>query len=99
MGEHVTVVARFRAAEGSDRELKELLLSIIEPSRSDEGCISYDLHQALKDPALFVFYETWENKELLNKHSASPHIQQFRPKLKALLAEPPEVTLMEKISS
>jgi quinol monooxygenase YgiN len=98
MAERVTVIARFRAAEGADRELKELLSSLIEPSRADEGCISYDLHQALNDPALFVFYENWESKELLGKHSATPHVQQLRSKSKALLAEPPEVILLTKIS-
>ena len=99
MEEMVTVIARFRAAEGAEVELKELLLSLIEPSRSDEGCISYDLHQAFNDPALFVFHETWENKELLSKHSATEHVKQFRSKSKALIAEPPEVTLLTKISS
>ena len=99
MADLVTVIARFKAAEGSDGELKELLLSLIGPSRADEGCVTYDLHQALNDPALFVFYETWESKELLGKHSTAAHIQQFRSKVKALLAEPPEVTLLTKISS
>lgn len=99
MGEKVTVIARFKAKEGSDRELKELLLSLIEPSRSDEGCINYDLHQAFDDPALFVFHETWESKELLSKHSATAHIQQYRAKAKPLLAEPPEVILLTRISN
>ena len=99
MGERVTVIARFKAKEGADLELKELLLSLIEPSRSDEGCVNYDLHQAFKDPSLFVFHETWENKELLSKHSTTTHVQQMRSKSKALLAEPPEVILLTKISS
>jgi quinol monooxygenase YgiN len=98
MAESVTVVARFRADEGMERQLKELLLSLIAPSRSDKGCIRYDLHQSYDDPAVFVFYETWESKELLGEHSATPHVRQFRVQAKALLAEPPEVILLTKIS-
>jgi quinol monooxygenase YgiN len=99
MEDKITVIARFKAKQGSDQPLKELLLSLIENSRSDKGCISYDLHQALDDPELFVFYETWENKELLSEHSATAHIRQFRSNVKSLLAEPPEVILLSKISS
>lgn len=98
MGHKIAVVARFRAMKGMDRELKELLLALVEPSRSDEGCINYTLHQAVNDPALFMFYEIWQSKEHLDRHSATPHVQQFRSKVKDLLAEPSEPTLLEMIS-
>ena len=98
MDQTIAVVARFKAMEGADRKLKELLLSLLEPSRSDEGCINYELHQAINDPALFIFYEIWQSKELLDKHSVTPHVQHFRSKAKDLLAEPPEITLLSKIN-
>ena len=99
MEDKITVIARFKAKQEASSQLKELLLSLIETSRSDKGCIRYDLHQALDDPELFIFYETWENKELLSEHSASACIRQFRSKAKSLLAAPPEVILLSKISS
>jgi quinol monooxygenase YgiN len=99
MGHSITVVARFKAMEGMDGKLKELLLTLLEPGRSDEGCINYELHQAIDDPALFIFYEIWQSKEYLDKHSTTPHVQHFRSKAKSLLAEPPEVTLLAKIGS
>ncbi len=98
MSQIITVVARFRAMEGMDEKLKDLLLTLIEPSRADEGCISYDLHQAIDDPALFIFYENWQSKELLDKHAAASHLQHFRAKAKELLAEPPGLTLLAKLS-
>jgi len=98
MDRRIEVVARFKAMEGSELKLKELLLGLVEPSRADEGCISYELHQAINDSALFIFYEIWQSKELLDKHSATPHVQGFRAKAKDLLAVPPEVTLLSKIS-
>lgn len=98
MGQRITVIARFKAKKGSEGELKEILLSLIGPSRSDEGCINYDLHQAIDDPTVFVFHENWESRELLNKHSTAPHLQQSRSKRKELLAEPPEVTILTRIS-
>ena len=98
MGQKVTVFARLKAKEGSEGELKELLLTLIEPSRSDEGCVKYDLHQAIKDPGLFVFYEIWESRDHLDKHARTPHFQQFQNKSKDMLAGPPELILLENIS-
>jgi len=99
MGQNVNVVALFKAKAGVDRKLKELLLTLIKPSRADEGCISYDLHQSIDDPALFAFYETWESRELLEKHSSMPHLQQFRSNAKDLLAEPAQVIVLAKLSN
>jgi quinol monooxygenase YgiN len=95
----ITVVARFKAKGGMEKELREMLLSLIEPSRSDGGCINYDLHQSIEDPAVFWFYENWSSKEHLSAHSATPHVQAFRAKAANLLAEPPELNLLEIISA
>ncbi|MEM5789887.1 MAG: putative quinol monooxygenase [Syntrophobacteraceae bacterium] len=94
----ISVVAKFRAKAGMEVDLKNLLMTLIEPSRSDEGCINYDLHQGTGDPAVFVFYENWQSREHLDRHSATSHVQNFRLKAKDLLAEPPELILMNMIS-
>ncbi len=98
MDGEITVVARFKSKPGMEDELKKLLLSLIKPSRSDEGCINYDLHQAIDDPTIFLFYENWRSKAHLDKHSATLHVQQFRSKAKDLLSEAPQLTLMHMIS-
>lgn len=94
----VTVIARLRAKEGLDASLKETLLGLIKPSRSDEGCINYDLHQDPENPALFMFHENWTSKEALDKHLATPHLQAFIDKSGELLAEALDVTVWKKIS-
>ncbi len=99
MNGKVTVVARFKAKPGREDDLKKLLLALVVPSRTDEGCISYDLHQGIDERTIFLFYENWRSKELLDKHSATSHVQGFRSQVKDLLAEAPELTLMNLISS
>jgi quinol monooxygenase YgiN len=98
MTEKITVVARFKAKDGMEKKLRELLLTLINPSRSDDGCINYDLHQSIEDPAIFIFYENWSSREHLDKHGSTAHIRAFRSKATDLLAEPPELTLLEMIS-
>jgi len=96
--ERVTVVARVRAKAGLEEVVKFALLQMVADTREEEGCLNYDLHQSADDPALFLFYENWTNREHLQRHAASPHIQAFRAKAADLLAEPTEITLWNMIS-
>ena len=97
METQVTVIARLRAKEGKENSLKEILLDLIEPSRRDEGCINYDLHQSDNDSSMFMFHENWTSKEALDKHLATPHLQSFIKESEGLLAKPLDVSLWSKL--
>jgi quinol monooxygenase YgiN len=97
-GKHITIVARIRAREGKEEAVKQELLKLVGPTRSEEGCINYDLHQAVDDPSLFVFYENWASQEAINGHLKSPHIGAVLARADELLAEPPEIKAYEMIS-
>lgn len=44
-------------------ELKELLLSFVEPTRAEEGSLEYHFHVDRDDPSTFVFYEVWRSRK------------------------------------
>jgi quinol monooxygenase YgiN len=48
-------------------------------------------------PSPFFMHETWTSKPHLDDHLARPHLQAFLAKASDLLAEPPLITLWEKI--
>jgi len=73
----LTVVATVIAKKDSVKEVKTELLKLIEPTRKESGCIEYNLHQDNEDPALFVFYETWESIACLEKHLSSDHFKSY----------------------
>jgi quinol monooxygenase YgiN len=93
----LTVVARFKAKSGKEAEIRNLLLSLVAPSRKDAGCLNYDLHQAVDDPAMFLFHENWKSKALLDQHLQTAHVQGALGKLGTLAAEPPQITLWENL--
>jgi quinol monooxygenase YgiN len=93
----VTVVARIKATPGKEAQVREELMSLLGPSRKDDGCINYDLHQGSDNAAQFLFHENWVNRELLDQHLKQPHLQQVLAKIGPLLAEPPDITLWEKL--
>ncbi len=85
------VVAHLIAFPDKVEELKSLLLSIIEPTRQEAGCIKYELLQNQADPTDFTFVEEWESADLLELHLASIHIQTAVLKLAGLAVEPPDI--------
>lgn len=98
MAEKLTVVARVRAKPGKVTDVKQALLALVEWTRTEPGCISYDLYQSQNDEAQFLFHENWESKEDLDVHAQSPHIQAFRARAGELLAEPVEIKFFRMVS-
>lgn len=94
----VTVLALVKAKEGMEEAVKQELLSLVNPTRSEPGCINYDVHQATDDKSLFMFYENWKSLEDVEKHRETPHLKAYRQKVVSLIAKPIEVTLFEMIS-
>jgi quinol monooxygenase YgiN len=74
----LTVIATFVAKPGREAEVRRELLKLVEPTRREDGCINYDLHQKQGDPATFVFYENWRDRAALDAHAQSPHICAWR---------------------
>jgi quinol monooxygenase YgiN len=93
----VTVVAQIKARLGQENAVRQELLSLVAPSREDVGCINYDLHQALDNPTLFLFHENWVSKADLDAHLQRPDLQAVLGRVGQMVAEPPEITLWEKI--
>jgi quinol monooxygenase YgiN len=93
----LTVIAQIKAKPGKESSVRQELLSLVAPSRKDAGCLKYDLHQALDNPALFLFHENWTSKAQLDQHLQKPDLQAVLAKLGQLVAEPPSITLWEKI--
>jgi quinol monooxygenase YgiN len=95
--ESLTVTAQIKAKPGKESQVREALLSLVAPSRKDAGCLNYDLHQALDNPALFLFHENWTSKAHLDQHLQKPEFQAVLARVGQLAAEPPQITLWKKI--
>ncbi|MEG4021869.1 putative quinol monooxygenase [Microcoleus sp. S13C4] len=92
------VVARLAAFPDKVAELKSLLLSIMEPTRKEQGCIKYELLQNQADPTDFTFVEEWESADLLELHLGSTHIQDAVQKLDGLAVGSPDIRRYELLA-
>lgn len=71
-----------KAKPGEEQAVKEALLSMVEPTRKEAGCLCYNLHESKSDKGQFMFYEQWASQAALDAHAKSPHMKALGDKLK-----------------
>jgi quinol monooxygenase YgiN len=74
----LTIVAHIRAVPERIDRVRTELEKLVAPTRAEPGCLRYDLHRDNEDPAHFLFYETWESRDLWRAHMESRHLADFR---------------------
>lgn len=62
MSKKLTIIGRVEAHVDKVKLVKTELLKLITPTLKEAGNIQYDLHQDNDNPAIFLFYENWENR-------------------------------------
>ncbi len=78
MGQALVIVARIKANKNNASLVEAELLKLVEPTRKEQGCLQYDLHQDNLSPELFLLYEKWETKDLWLQHRVNEHMVRFR---------------------
>jgi quinol monooxygenase YgiN len=82
--DRVSVVARITARRGMEEQLREETEALVKPTRSEAGCLNYDLHQSIEEPWLLFFYENWRSRQDLDEHLKKPHIIEWLEKTENL---------------
>src|SRR5947208_910338 len=85
------VVARIKARSETVDEVRELLRGLVEPTRKEPGCVTYELLQNRDDPTDFTFVEEWESNAAFESHLASDHLEAIGPKLQPVLVDTPDI--------
>ena len=83
---HLTIIARIEAKTGKIDLVKAALLKLIEPTRKEEGCLQYDLHQDTENPEVFFFFENWVSRELWQTHMNNVHLKEYMEEAEDLVA-------------
>ncbi len=74
----LTIVARITAKPDQIEFMKKELEKLVEPTRAEEGCLQYDLHQDDESPAHFLFYENWTTREHWLAHMENDHLAAYK---------------------
>lgn len=69
-------MAHLRPRPGADEQLREVLKSMVGPTREEAGCVAYDLHESMSEARRqFSFYEIWRSEADHAAHMKSPHVR------------------------
>jgi quinol monooxygenase YgiN len=95
----IHILARHRARPDAVDFVRQILLSLIKPSRAEPGCLKYELLQNADDPTDFTFVETFASEDALKEHAAAPYIAGLAAKLEGLVMRPAEVSRYHAIAA
>jgi quinol monooxygenase YgiN len=79
--DQLIIIAESHAKPGKADALRTALLTMIEPSRAEPGCVQYTLHEDTAEPGHFYFYEVWKDAAAFEFHTQTPHFKAFGPKV------------------
>lgn len=83
----LTIIANVHANPDRIDLIKAELEKLVPITRAEPGCIQYDLQRDNDNPAHFMFYESWESRELWQTHMNAPHLAAFMDATEGAVAE------------
>jgi len=94
----IHLVARLKTKGDAIERIKSEALALVASSRTEAGCVSYDVHQSNSDPTVFVWFETWTSQQALDAHFELPSFKAFFAVVEQCAAEPPLIEVVSKLS-
>ena len=94
----IYVIAELRLRPGTAEKAVAAARASVAETVKEDGCISYDMHQSVTDPARLVLIERWDSREALARHMETPHFKAWRAAGPEFVAERNvEIVTPEKI--
>jgi quinol monooxygenase YgiN len=92
MGSVIIVRITMKALMEKRTEMMQTLLSMIEPTKKEKGCLSYDVYCDPEDSHVSNLIEEWETREDLERHIRSERFSVLFG-TRSLLAKPLEMKI------
>lgn len=71
------IVATIEAKAQYRDKLIEIIYTLVDKTRKEDGNISYELHQDVKNQLKFIIIEVWKDQQAIDAHNASDHFKAF----------------------
>jgi len=72
------IVGTFRLPPDKLPDARPMMRTMVESSRTEDGCLEYAYAEDVLDPGLIHVTEVWRDQAALNQHFASDHIAHWR---------------------
>lgn len=92
----IKIVARNPVSSENKAKFIETAKELIEKSRKEKGCISYNLYESV-DGKYLTFIEEWKDEKAIESHNNSEHFKAIVPKLGELTSGDKDVILYKEV--
>ena len=96
------VFASFYPKKEKNNEVKEIILAMVNPTRSEKGNEIYNFYEEKKDDGKnisFHLFEVYKDSAALDFHRNTSHYKNYRSKIVDLLDKPIEVKVLRSVDS
>ena len=98
----IVVLASFYPKNDKNNEVKEIILTMVDPTRSEEGNEIYNFYEIKNDDVKnisFHLFEVYKDTAALDFHRNTSYYKNYRSKIVDLLDGPIEVKILNSIDS
>ena len=98
----IVVLASFYPKNDKNNEVKETILTMVDPTRSEEGNEIYNFYEIKNDDVKntsFHLFEVYKDTAALDFHRNTSYYKNYRSKIVDLLDRPIEVKVLTSIDS
>ena len=74
----IVVTATIEMSADNIAKSKDLVATVVEKSRAEDGCIDYAWTVDMNNPTVIRVIEKWENLEAFSAHLQAPHEHEFK---------------------
>jgi quinol monooxygenase YgiN len=73
----IALAVTWMAKPGHETEVADLFVKLTRASRTEPGCLMYQVHRHKSEPGRFFIYEQYTDEAGLDAHRAAPHFLQY----------------------
>ena len=90
-------IVRFGPGLTEAAAFREELLSVVEPSRQEPGCVRMEVFESVRQPPIFAIHSEWTDEAAFELHASLPHTTRFLAAAEKLLRRPVEGLRLRQI--
>lgn len=99
MSDPVVVFASFVPRAENREDFLALMQQMVEHTRAEPGCETYDLYEAAGDQPSVHLFERYRDQGALEAHRATDHYKSYRAEAPDMLSEPIGVLVLSAIDA
>lgn len=82
------IFARLEPLPGKERQLKDELMRVLEPTRAELGCVRINLYESTRGPLTYYIHSEWTDEAAFDAHAEMPHTRRFSAAVEDLITQP-----------